>query len=142
MKLLLSSLSRKAGLFLEPNFLCFSMSRSRRWRTTNIGIRQQARAAANNKMDSQTNYEGWTQESLIERVTELEKELKAKNLRSAEPILFCEIDSDMFLATSIAISCQRKLELSANSILQSILPGLWHSKLPTWGRTTMASNLT
>jgi hypothetical protein len=60
----------------------FHMSRSRRWRTKNTASRQEARAAsAAAKMENKPDYSNWTHESLVERVTQLEKELKDKNQR-------------------------------------------------------------
>ena len=64
------------------------MSRSRRWRN-NTAARKQARAllhsSAASKMDNssgeKTDYSAWSQEKLIERVTQLEAELKAQNQR-------------------------------------------------------------
>lgn len=60
----------------------FHMSRSRRWRTKNTTGREQARASlAVAKMESTTDYTAWSNERLIERVTQLEAELKYKNER-------------------------------------------------------------
>jgi len=60
----------------------FHMSRSRRWRTKNTAGREQARASlAFAKMESTTDYTAWSNEKLIERVTQLEAELKYKNAR-------------------------------------------------------------
>lgn len=81
MKSLLSTLSRRAGLSLDTPITSFHMSRSRRWRTRNIESRQQARALSNKTMAKQLDYKDWSQEKLIERVTELEKKLKAINHR-------------------------------------------------------------
>ena len=64
------------------------MSRSRRW-TKNTVAKKQARAllhsSSASKMDNnsggKTDYSAWSQEKLIERVTQLEVELKAQNRR-------------------------------------------------------------
>ena len=60
------------------------MSRSRKWRSKESAAnRQQARAAsATTNMDGKVDYSAWSQESLIERVTQLERELKEKTRRS------------------------------------------------------------
>jgi hypothetical protein len=66
----------------------FHMSRSRRW-TKNTAARKQARAllhaSSMSKMDGnlgeKTDYSAWSQEKLIERVTQLEAELEAQNRR-------------------------------------------------------------
>ena len=65
------------------------MSRSRRW-MKNIAARKQARAllhsSSASKMESNSgekmDYSAWSQENLIQRVTQLEAELKAQNRRS------------------------------------------------------------
>jgi tRNA pseudouridine38/39 synthase len=64
------------------------MSRSRKWRSPeSAAARHEARAASSaRKMESKTDYSAWSQESLIERVTQLEQELSAKNRRSLLPI--------------------------------------------------------
>jgi len=65
------------------------MSRSRRWRK-NTALRKEARAHLHSsgaaKMegkeeDKKTDYTAWSHEKLIERVTQLEVELKANNKR-------------------------------------------------------------
>jgi len=60
------------------------MSRSGRWRKHTAG-RKEARAATTKaKLDAAmeaADYTSWSQEKLIERVTQLEAELKSKNLR-------------------------------------------------------------
>lgn len=66
----------------------FHMSRSRRW-TKNSAARKQARAllhsSSTSRMDDnlgeKTDYSAWSQEKLIQRVTQLEAELKAQNRR-------------------------------------------------------------
>jgi hypothetical protein len=68
------------------------MSRSRRW-TKNTTARKAARAflhsSSASKMDSnsdeKTDYSAWSQEKLIQRVTQLETELKARNKRLTPP---------------------------------------------------------
>jgi hypothetical protein len=57
----------------------FHMSRSRQWRTKNIASRGQARAALNEGRMAKEEYATWSNEQLIERVTQLEAELKTKN---------------------------------------------------------------
>ncbi len=77
---------------LEATYLAashFHMSRSRRW-TKNTAARKAARAhlhsSSASKMDGKsvekTDYSVWSHEKLIQRVTQLENELKAQNLRS------------------------------------------------------------
>jgi hypothetical protein len=83
MPILLSTARRRAGLSVDILPL-FSMSRSRRWRTTNIESRKEARAAI---MEKQPDYKDWSHDKLIERVTELEKQLKSKTHRLVEAVL-------------------------------------------------------
>jgi len=60
----------------------FHMSYTRCWRSENITSRQEARCAlTSSKMAGKTDYSAWSHESLIERVTKLELELKNKNQR-------------------------------------------------------------
>ncbi len=61
------------------------MSRSRHWRK-NTEVRKETRALATKsyveKMEEESaDYSAWSQERLIERVTQLENELKSKALR-------------------------------------------------------------
>lgn len=66
----------------------FHMSRSRRW-TKNTAARRGARAhlqtSSTSKMEGKdggkTDYSAWSQEKLIQRVAQLEAELRAQNLR-------------------------------------------------------------
>jgi hypothetical protein len=72
-----------------PTASHFHMSRSRRWRK-NSAARKAARAhlhsSSTSKMDDKsverTDYSVWSHENLIQRVTQLENELKAQNRRS------------------------------------------------------------
>jgi hypothetical protein len=57
------------------------MSRSNRWRRPKQGTKNTG-AKAVPKMEEKTDYSAWSQEKLIERVTQLENELKNKNQRS------------------------------------------------------------
>jgi len=67
----------------------FHMSRSRRWRTKNIANREAARASlAALKMEKSIDYSAWSNEKLIERVTQLEAELKNQTQRSHPPSFF------------------------------------------------------
>jgi hypothetical protein len=66
----------------------FHMSRSGRWRKDNTARKQRraiATAAYNAKMETDktenADYSTWSQEKLIERVAQLENELKTKNER-------------------------------------------------------------
>ncbi|PQE20729.1 pseudouridylate synthase 3 protein [Rutstroemia sp. NJR-2017a BBW] len=58
--------------------------RTRGWPTKEIKSRFDARIVAerimSNKMEEKSDYDGWSHEDLIKRVTQLEKELKAKTL--------------------------------------------------------------
>jgi hypothetical protein len=59
----------------------FHMSRSNRWRRPKQPPARGAKEAAP-KMEEKVDYSAWSQEKLIERVTQLENELKSKNARS------------------------------------------------------------
>jgi hypothetical protein len=58
----------------------FHMSRSNRWRRPKPPSDRDAKEAAP-KMEQKVDYSAWSQEKLIERVTQLENELKSKNER-------------------------------------------------------------
>ena len=60
------------------------MSRSRKWRSKESAAnRQEIRAASTtSKMAKEADYSAWSQDKLIERVAQLERELKEKNSRS------------------------------------------------------------
>lgn len=83
----MSSSSSKSG-HLERNFRAyFHISRPRLWDTKYTDIQQRARAATTAKMEKAPNYKEWSQERLIQRVTQLENDLKEKTSRF-ELILF------------------------------------------------------
>jgi hypothetical protein len=77
------------------------MSRSRRWRK-NTPTRKEARAllhsTSTSKMEGnpgeKTDYSTWSQGKLIERVTQLEAELKAQNRRSSPFPLISKTEPD------------------------------------------------
>lgn len=67
----------------------FHVSSISRWRrpkhiAKTTGARQRYIEA---KMEEKTDYSAWSNEKLIERVTQLEKELKSKNERYGHPYL-------------------------------------------------------
>lgn len=69
------------------------MSRSRRWNPENLERRKQARAAyAALKMEKNEDYTAWSNERLIERVTQLEAELNSKNQRSFSSLLVLDLN--------------------------------------------------
>jgi hypothetical protein len=60
----------------------FHASSSQHWRMTRLAeSQQQARTAGNIKMEPIPDYKDWSHESLIQRVTQLEQELKKQNSR-------------------------------------------------------------
>lgn len=61
----------------------FHMSRSNRWRRPKQDPKTTGAKAVHNTMEVQEkmDYSAWSQEKLIERVTQLEQELKNKNQR-------------------------------------------------------------
>jgi len=65
----------------------FHMSRSNRWRRPKQDTKTTG-AKAVLKMEEKADYSTWSQEKLIERVTQLENELKNKNKRSLSPNFF------------------------------------------------------
>lgn len=75
-------LRRQVILTLEAQRFC-PMSRSRKWRSKeSSATRQQAHTVSTTaKMAETKDYSAWSQESLIERVAQLENELKEKNRR-------------------------------------------------------------
>lgn len=87
------SLKSYRHIICLPKYLliqtCIHMSRSRRWRTNTEG-RKEARAALHTSASKMTapklqptrNYEDWSTEKLINRVTELEAALKNKTLEA------------------------------------------------------------
>ena len=79
MRLLPAGIGRRIDLRIDSEFLLY-MSRSRRWR--NNPDRREKRAALHSaKMKDNADYATWSQEKLIERVAELEAELKKTNQR-------------------------------------------------------------
>jgi hypothetical protein len=84
MKVLSLSTLRREVFFASSAKRISHMSRSRKWRSKESAAnRQEARAAStSSKMAEKTDYSAWSQYKLIERVTQLEKELKEKNRRS------------------------------------------------------------
>jgi hypothetical protein len=74
-------ITRRPGVSASSKVV-LHMSRSRRWRTTGIEERKQERAEiAAKKMENKEDYTSWSNEKLIERVSQLEAELKSKNQR-------------------------------------------------------------
>ena len=92
------------------------MSRSRKWRSKESAAhRQEARAASTSaKMEGKTDYSIWSQESLIERVTQLERELKEATRRSIEFSIFL----DHSLLTSLKQPLSPNLPIFAQENLQ------------------------
>lgn len=74
---------KKAGpLFRFGIFQANNLSpRFYRWSYSTDECRRPALAGARMMMEEATNYEEWSHESLIKRVTELERELKGRNTR-------------------------------------------------------------
>jgi hypothetical protein len=68
---------------------CLHIRRTGGWPTKEIKSTVDARIFADritsNTMEEKPDYNGWSHEDLIKRVTQLEKELKAKTLRCAVP---------------------------------------------------------
>jgi len=64
----------------------FHMSRSNRWRRPKQDTKTRGAKAAHKmkvEVEEKTDYSAWSQEKLVERVTQLEQELKNKNQRFA-----------------------------------------------------------
>lgn len=60
----------------------FNVSRNQNWDSKNIAGRMLTPAASKAaEMDQKSDYTAWSHESLVERVTHLEKELKSLNQR-------------------------------------------------------------
>lgn len=103
MKTLLSAITRREVTSTSKAQGLLHMSRSRKWRSKESAVnRQQARAASTTaNMDGKADYSSWSQESLIKRVTQLERELKEKTRRSiAFSILLKDSFADKFKTVS------------------------------------------
>ena len=112
----------------------FPMSRSRRWRE-NTTARKAARAllhsSSTSKMDKNSeekaDYNAWSQEKLIERVTQLEAELKAQNTRFSFTLLLQVHHVDTKMQFDIAtLSITRREEIMEEA---AQLPGLRSLKI-------------
>jgi hypothetical protein len=80
-------ISRRRFLLLQAR--CSHVSGTGGWPTKEIESTVDAQIFAenitSNKMEKQPDYNGWSHEDLIKRVTQLEKELKEKTQRCAVP---------------------------------------------------------
>jgi hypothetical protein len=89
MKAFLSSLRSKTGR-LEPTARAYlHLSKPHFWTTKYTDIQLAAGTTKKAKMEEAPNYMDWSQERLIERVTQLEQELKEKNSRYKSCCLPC-----------------------------------------------------
>jgi hypothetical protein len=112
------AIARRLGVYTTSK-ASFHMSRSRRWRTTGIENRKEARASLDPaKMEKNEDYSVWSNEKLIERITQLEVELKSKNQRYGVFNHSCMIVVDCLQR----FSCHREKELEEATTRTSIRP--------------------
>jgi hypothetical protein len=81
MKAFLWGSSSKTGRIKPASRASFHLSRPRLWDTKYTNIQLAARAAKKAEMEEVPNYKEWSQERLIQRVTQLENDLKEKTSR-------------------------------------------------------------
>ena len=149
MKSLPLPLVRRELFCASPAKRIIHMSRSRKWRSKESAAnRQQTRAVTStSKMTSKPDYTAWSQDKLIERVTQLEIELNEKNRRSIAVIV------SKYLSANISSVSPRNLpnhqrESTKNHMWNdlSTLPNTIHdsllSNLHTWARGITALNTT